>query len=182
MTYTIDITTRTKKNNPSNFINNASAFIDSLVLSNLKNTAPYLFGKNKRTTCVIDDDFILGNKSTAYIIDDDFIPMHDDKLKDGKTYTFTKKAKKNNKTIDITISGIKAKNAYTPDYDTFEKAVNYLLHKNGGDTYDFKLDDGTPVKLFDDELQIGYELLPLNEGTMFLYNTLSESSKKNIID
>jgi hypothetical protein len=154
MTYTIDITTRTKKNNPSNFINNASAYIDSLVLSNLKRTAPYLFGKS-----------IAG-----------------DKLEDGKTYTFTKKAKKNNKTIDITISGLKAKNAYTPDYDTFEKAVNYLLHKNGGDTYDFKLDDGTPVKLFDDELQIGYELFPLTEGTMFLYKTLSESSKKNIID
>ena len=155
MTYTIDITTRTKKNNPSNFIkSNASAFIDSLVLSNLKRTAPYLFGKS----------------------------IADDKLEDGKAYIFTKKAKKNNKTIDITISGLKAKNAYTPDYDTFEKAVNYLLHKNGGDTYDFKLDDGTPVKLFDDELQIGYELFPLNEGTMFLYNTLSESSKKNIID
>lgn len=154
MTYTIDITTRNKKNNPSNFINNASAYIDSLVLSNLKHTAPYLFGKS----------------------------IADDKLEDGKTYTFTKKAKKNNKTIDITISGLKAKNAYTPDYDTFEKAVNYFLHKNDGDTYDFKLDDGTPVKLFDDELQIGYELFPLTEGTMFLYKTLSESSKKNIID
>ena len=154
MTYTIDITTRNKKNNPSNFTNNASAYIDSLVLSNLKHTAPYLFGKS----------------------------IADDKLEDGKTYTFTKKAKKNNKTIDITISGLKAKNAYTPDYDTFEKAVNYLLHKNGSDTYDFKLDDGTPVKLFDDELQIGYELFPLTEGTMFLYNALSESSKKNIVD
>lgn len=166
MTYTIDITTRTKKNNPSNFIkSNASAFIDSLVLSNLKKTAPYLFGKSGK----------------AYIIDDDYI-FANDKLEDGKAYTFTKKAKKNNKTIDITISGLKAKNAYTPDYNTFEKAVNYLLHKNGGDTYDFKLDDGTPVKLFSDELQIGYELFPLNEGTMFLYNALSESSKKNIID
>ena len=154
MTYTIDITTRTKKNNPSNFINNASAYIDSLVLSNLKHTAPYLFGKS----------------------------IADDKLEDGKTYTFTKKAKKNNKTIDITISGLKAKNAYAPDYDTFEKAVSYLHHKNGGDTYDFKLDDGTPVKLFDDELQIGYELFPLTEGTMYLYKALSESSKKNIID
>ena len=154
MTYTIDITTRNKKNNPSNFINNASAYIDSLVLSNLKHTAPYLFGKS----------------------------IADDKLEDGKTYTFTKKAKKNNKTINITVSGAKAKNVYEPDYNTFEKAVNYLLHKNGGDTYDFKLDDGTPVKLFDDELQIGYELFPLTEGTMFLYNALSESSKKNIID
>ena len=154
MTYTIDITTRTKKNNPSNFINNASAYIDSLVLSNLKHTAPYLFGKS----------------------------IADDKLEDGKTYIFTKKKAKKNKTIDITISGLKSKKTSTPDYDTFKKAVNYLLHKDDGDTYDFKLDDGTPVKLFDDELQIGYELLPLTEGTLYLYNTLSESSKKNIID
>lgn len=154
MTYTIDITTRTKKNNPSNFIkSNASAYIDSLVLSNLKRTAPYLFGK-----------------STA-----------DDKLEDGKTYTFTKKAKKS-KTIDITISGLKPKKATNYDLDSFTNAVLYLLGKDGGDTYDFKLDDGTPVKLFDDELQIGYELLPLTEGTLYLYNTLSESRKKNIID
>lgn len=167
MTYTIDITTRTKKNNPSNFIkSNASAFIDSLVLSNLKKAAPYIFGKSNNT----------------YIVDDDYIfATNDKRLEDGKSYTFTKKAK-NNKSIDITISGLKTKKAYTPDYDTFKKAVNYLLHNNGGDTYDFKLDDGTPVKLFADELQIGYELLPLNEGTMFLYKALSESSKKNIID
>ena len=103
MTYTIDITTRTKKNNPSNFIkSNASAYIDSLVLSNLKRTAPYLFGK-----------------STA-----------DDKLEDGKTYTFTKKAKKS-KTIDITISGLKPKKATNYDLDSFTNAVLYLLGKDG---------------------------------------------------
>ena len=155
MTYTIDITT-TKKN-PSNFNkSNASAYIDNLVLSNLKKTAPYLFGK--------------------YAIDDDY-------LKDGETYVFTKKkSPKKAKTIDITISGLKSKKAANYDLDSFTKAVLYLLRKDGGDTYDFKLDDGTPVKLFDDELQIGYELLPLTEGTLYLYNALSESRKKNIID
>lgn len=155
MIYTIDITTNTKKN-PSNFIkSNASAYIDSLVLSNLKKTAPYLFGKS--TT--------------------------DSYLKDGETYVFTKKkSPKKAKTIDITISGLKSKKAANYDLDSFTKAVLYLLGKDGGDTYDFKLDDGTPVKLFDDELQIGYELLPLTEGTLYLYNTLSESRKKNIID
>lgn len=178
-TYNIDITiNKNKKSSNPSIINNASAYIDNLILTNLKGTAPYLFGKNKRTTCIIDDDFILGNKSTAYIIDDDFIPMHDDKLKSGKVYSYDKNKKK---TIDITIGGKKYTGG-SPDYITFSKAVKHLLSGGNGDTYDFKLDDGTPVKMFSDELQIGYELFPLNEGTMYLYKTLSESRKKNIID
>lgn len=181
-TYNIDITiNKNKKSSNPSIINNASAYIDNLILTNLKGTAPYLFGKNKRTTCIIDDDFILGNKSTAYIIDDDFIPMHDDKLKSGKVYSYDKN-KKN--TIDITIGSTKktTRTCKSPDFLTFAKAVKHLLSKTGSDTYDFKLDDGTPVKMFSDELQIGYELFPLNEGTMYLYKTLSESRKKNIID
>lgn len=178
-TYNIDITiNKNKKSSNPSIINNASAYIDNLILTNLKKTAPYLFGKNKRTTCIIDDDFILGNKSTAYIIDDDFTPLYNDKLESGKVYSFDKNKKK---TIDITIGGKKYTGG-SPDYITFSKAVKYLLSGGNGDTYDFKLDDGTPVKMFSDELQIGYELFPLNEGTMYLYKTLSESRKKNIID
>ena len=170
-TYNIDITiNKNKKSSNPSIINNASAYIDNLILTNLKGTAPYLFGKNKRNTCVIDDDFILGNKSTAYIIDDDFIPMYDDKLKSGKVYSYDKNKKKTTRTCK------------SPDFLTFAEAVKHLLSKTDGDTYDFKLDDGTPVKMFSDELQIGYELFPLNEGTMYLYKTLSESRKKNIID
>lgn len=162
-TYNIDITINKSKknNNPSNF-GSASAYIDNLILTNLKKTAPYLFGKNKRTT---------------YIIDDDFIPLYDDKLETGKTYTFTKG--ENKKTIDIFIP---SKKTTKPDYITFSKALAHLLGKNHGDTYDFLLDDGTPVKMFADEIQIGYELLPLNEATKYIYNALSDSRKKDIID
>lgn len=165
-TYNIDITiNKNKKSSNPSIINNASAYIDNIILTNLKKTAPYLFGKSGH----------------ACIIDDDFIPMHDGKLESGKVYSYDKN-KKN--TIDITIGSTKktTRTCKSPDFLTFAKAVKYLLSKTDSDTYDFKLDDGTPVKMFSDELQIGYELFPLNEGTMYLYKTLSESRKKNIID
>lgn len=165
-TYNIDITiNKNKKSSNPSIINNASAYIDNLILTNLKGTAPYLFG----------------DKSTTYIIDDDFVPMYNDKLESGKVYSYNKNKKK---TIDITIDSTKktTRTCKSPDFLTFAKAVKHLLSKTDGDTYDFKLDDGTPVKMFSDELQIGYELFPLNEGTMYLYKTLSESRKKNIID
>lgn len=166
-TYNIDITiNKNKKSSNPSIISNASAYIDNLILTNLKDTAPYLFSKNM---------------PTAYIIDDDFIPLHNDKLENGKVYSYDKNKKK---TIDITIGSTKktTRTCKSPDFLTFAKAVKHLLSGGNGDTYDFTLDDGTPVKLFSDEIQIGYELFPLNEGTMYLYKTLSESRKKNIID
>ena len=48
--------------------------------------------------------------------------------------------------------------------------------------YDFKLYDGTPVKMFSDEIQIGYDLIPLTGFTREYYNSLSESTRKHIID
>lgn len=161
-TYNIDITiNKSKKNNNPSSFGNASAYIDNLILTNLKKTAPYLFGKSGHA-CIIDDDFI-------------FTPNN--KLESGKTYTFTKG--ENKKTIDIFIP---SKKTTKPDYITFSKALAHLLGKNCGDTYDFLLDDGTPVKMFADEIQIGYELLPLNEATKYIYNALSDSHKKDIID
>lgn len=162
-TYNIDITiNKSKKNNNPSSFGSASAYIDNIILTNLKGTAPYLFGKNM---------------PTAYIIDDTFGHTNDSKLKSGKTYTFTKG--ENKKTIDIFIP---SKKTTKPDYITFSKALAHLLGKNCGDTYDFLLDDGTPVKMFADEIQIGYELLPLNEATKYIYNALSDSRKKDIID
>lgn len=161
-TYNIDITiNKSKKNNNPSSFGSASAYIDNLILTNLKKTAPYLFGKSGHA-CIIDDDFI-------------FTPNN--KLESGKTYTFTKG--ENKKTIDIFIP---SKKTTKPDYITFSKALAHLLGKNCGDTYDFLLDDGTPVKMFADEIQIGYELLPLNEATKYIYNALSDSRKKDIID
>lgn len=152
---TFDITINSKKNPSKSIITNAHAYTDAIILSNLKKTAPYLFGKTSAET-----------------------------LEDGKTYSFEKKAP-TKKSIDITISGIKKarKEPAKPDYATFAKAFMRLLNSEGyGDTYDFKLDDGTPVKMFADEIQIGYELLPLTEATKFIYDKLSDSRKKNIID
>lgn len=164
-TYNIDITiNKSKKNNNPSIFGSASAYIDNLILTNLKKTAPYLFSKSEPS-------------SKTIIIDDTFGYTNNGKLKSGKTYTFTKGEDK--KTIDIFIP---SKKATKPDYITFSKALAHLLSKNCGDTYDFLLDDGTPVKMFADEIQIGYELLPLNEATKYIYNALSDSRKKDIID
>lgn len=98
-------------------------------------------------------------------------------------YTFDSTPKRAPRTriinIDITH---KKSNKPNIDYKTFYKAFNAILSTNNFDTYDFKLDDGTPIKIFSDEIQIGYELLPINDATLYLYNTLSNNRKKNIID
>lgn len=89
--------------------------------------------------------------------------------------------KKESKTIiDITIKKSSAKKP-SNDYDEFMKAINFLRNNNK-DTYDFLLADGTPIKLFSDEIQIGYDLIPLNKLTRGFYDSLSSSTKKNIID
>ena len=46
----------------------------------------------------------------------------------------------------------------------------------------YTLTDGTPVVFYDDEIQIGYELIPLNEGTKKIYEILSANRAKEIID
>lgn len=152
MTYTFDINKTTKKN-PSN--NNFSKSIDTLISSNLKKIAPYLFGNKD-----FDDE-------EEMII----IPA-------------PKKATKKIIDIDITIPSKKTKKTTAkPDFATFCKAFTHLLNTNEyADTYDFLLEDGTPIKLFSDEIQIGYELIPLNEGTKRIYDALSDSRKKEIID
>lgn len=95
------------------------------------------------------------------------------------TYSYNKK-----RTIDINIdiNTPKKTKSIKPDFDTFCKAFSYLMSSDSYDTYDFKLDDGTPIKLFADEIQIGYELIPLNGGSKRIYDMLSDSKKKEIID
>lgn len=93
------------------------------------------------------------------------------------TYNYSKK-----RTIDITIDIDKKNKNTKPDFETFCKAFTYLMSSDSYDTYDFKLDDGTPIKLFADEIQIGYELIPLNGGSKRIYDMLSDSKKKEIID
>ena len=94
-----------------------------------------------------------------------------------ETYTFKKEPEKS---IDITIDIIKKNDK--PTYKEFCKAFSYLMSSDSYDTYDFKLDDGTPIKMFSDEIQIGYELIPLTDGTKRIYDMLSDNKKREIID
>lgn len=147
MIYTYTFNKKNTRNNPSS--NNASKGIDALILSNLKKTAPYIFGAKD-----YDEEEII------------ILPK-------------TKKEKKTIK-IDITTSKSTPKK---PSFDEFAKAFFYLMGKNGNaDTYDFKLDDGTPIKMYDDEIQIGLDLIPLNNASKRIYDMLSDSRKKEIID
>ena len=143
-----------KKNNKNTFNtpSNASSYIDNLISLNLKKTMPYIFGD---TGFDENEDIIIIPKSTS---------------------------KKTKKTIDIDIT-IPGKSSKKPTYAEFTKAFLHLLNTSDyADTFDFKLDDGTPIKLFDDEIQIGYELIPLNEGTKKIYDILSANRAKEIID
>lgn len=96
----------------------------------------------------------------------------------------TPKRKKNiNINIDITR---KPKKTYTYDNidygDIFDMIKFIYDYKCEKPSYDFKLHDGTPVKMFSDEIQIGYDLIPLTGFTRAIYDSLSESSRKQIID
>lgn len=147
MTYTFDITNNTKKN-PSNI--NFTKSINSIISSNLKKIAPYLYDDDDTEEIIIPTT----PKKTKKIID-----------------------------IDITLSKGGKKTA-KPDFATFSKALATLLKNKNEyeDIFDFKLEDGTPIALFSDEIQIGYELIPLTEGTKRIYDILSNSRKKEIID
>lgn len=100
------------------------------------------------------------------------------------TINETPKRKKDiNINIDITR---KPKKTYTYDnidygdiFDMIKFIYNYKCEKP---SYDFKLPGGTPVKMFSDEIQIGYDLIPLTGFTRAIYDSLSESSRKQIID
>lgn len=93
-------------------------------------------------------------------------------------------------TIDITLN--KKKNACSGcplksicNNDAFEDAIIFLANYKsyGKDDYDFKLDDGTPVKFWSDgSIQIGYDLYYPTEHYENIYEILDEPQKKNIID
>lgn len=90
------------------------------------------------------------------------------------------------KTINIDIHLGKKSPKYDKksfDYgDIFDALKTIYNFKNEKPMYDFKLYDGTPVKMFSDEIQIGYDLIPLTGFTREYYNSLSESTRKHIID
>ena len=96
----------------------------------------------------------------------------------------TPKRKKNiNINIDITRKPKKTYTYNSIDYGDIFDIIKFIYdYKCEKPSYDFKLHDGTPVKMFSDEIQIGYDLIPLTGFTRAIYDSLSESSRKRIID
>lgn len=97
-------------------------------------------------------------------------------------YKKTEPQSKKNKTIDIDIT---IEHPYTKntEYDGIKKCIEFFYANHPSKKgYDFKLPDGTPVKLFSNEIQIGYDLIPLNNFTKKIYDALSEECKKNIVE
>lgn len=122
------------------------------------------------------DDIILSNlkSTTPYIFKDATLGAAFDELNKTKT-----------KSIDITInSGAKS----SKKIPTLLDAINYFK----GNDYNFTklMSDyptyhinGTPITIFEDEIQIGYDLIPFNLFDNYDYiNSLSNNTKKTIID
>jgi len=69
------------------------------------------------------------------------------------------KPKTEKKTIDVFFTKPKD----LSDNLNFYKACEFLSKYNSGkDEYDYELADGTPVRIFDDEIQIGYDVIPFD--------------------
>lgn len=86
--------------------------------------------------------------------------------KTNKTYTFiptydSYNTYDNKKLYTFFINNL---NDYTPSYDD----------------YDFELGDGTPVKIYSDFIQVGYDIIPRNSFTYFA--DLTPKKKKTIIE
>lgn len=154
-TFSFDNNNTTRSNNITIPSTNYSEIIDDIIRTNIKKNNPYLFGGT------IDNDYysdIIITPSTKKTIDINIT------LPKKKTII-----------IDTTKS--------TDSFSEFMKALKFISNFNfEKDDYDFKLDDGTPIKIFADEIQIGYDLIPLNGLTKSIYDALSESAKKSIID
>lgn len=107
--------------------------------------------------------------------------------KNNPWFADIKETPKHTKTINIDIDLTrKPKKTYTYetlDYGNIFDVLKFIYdYKQEKPLYDFKLADGTPVKMFSDEIQIGYDLIPLNSLTKSYYDLLSEDTRKHIID
>lgn len=126
---------------------------------------------NEYTNCSkIIDDIILSNikKNNPYLFESDT----------------TNSLKNREINIDITIPKNKKLNVSIRS-GAFKKYINMFLNNKNNiieDDYDFLLSDGTPVKLFSDEIQIGYDIIPLNNFTLALYNKLSKEQRNKITE
>lgn len=95
--------------------------------------------------------------------------------------TFKPKKKPTTKKSGITYNGIDIYDfaSACKFLDTYKKDLFAFDTK---DEYDFELADGTPVRIFDDEIQIGYDLYDLPFGKSFFDLNIPEKKKKTIID
>lgn len=98
------------------------------------------------------------------------------------------KKKENKKTIININMPLKPKKTYTGiNIFDFASACKFLdnyksIYLNNKDEYDFELADGTPVRIFDDEIQIGYDILDFNDLISLDSIYIPENKKKLIID
>lgn len=73
------------------------------------------------------------------------------------------------------------KNGTKTTFDNeFINAVKFLKSYTPKDKY-YELSDGTPIVFFEDEIQIGFDLIPRDEFTDFI-STFTPAKKKTIID
>ena len=109
---------------------------------------------------------------------------------------YLKKEKPAKKTIDIditipkkkidttnSINGVKI-NDFIDACVFLSKYKNNYTFDSGKDEYDFELSDGTPVRIFDDEIQIGYTLIPMEwliDPNEYI-SAFTPKKKKMIID
>lgn len=100
--------------------------------------------------------------------------------------TLTTSTPKKQIDIDITIGQRKPNIEYTFDCNSYSdlfEAIDFIRKtKQERPFYDYKLADGTPIKFFGDELQIGFDLIPLKDFSQSYFKTLSPDTRKHIID
>lgn len=96
------------------------------------------------------------------------------------SYTYTTTTYKKPMFFNLdTIDYIKAINILD-DYAAKKYNKQYLTFSDSIDEYDFEI-DGTPVRIFDDMIQIGYHMISRNMPNSYYIN-LSPEIKKIIID
>ena len=155
--YTIKIN---KNNNNNTFrTNNASKNLDDLLLSNIIKMNPFL-GAKKDDTIKIN----FTNDSSDSFLD----------------AAFREAGLKNDRIIISNRYGSLLKD----DFDTeFAKAARFFSSYNPDNKKTYILADGTPIAFFEDEIQIGYDLIPLYKfGSPKYYNLFTPEKKKIIIN
>ena len=62
-----------------------------------------------------------------------------------------------------------------------ESILNYLSNMNIKNSYDGLTLDGTPFKIYDTFIQVGYDYIPFTASS-FILNSLKPATKNNIME